>query len=399
MEGRPEMGKIAVFTVFRNTNYGAVLQAYALTRVLRLLSGEEVFLIDYIRDQNTNLMYNGIVFHGKHGRKTVNLQSLKKAFKSLLNYSGTVERTNVFNRFIGECLPVLPHSFFAGDAIRLDGFDCGFVGSDQIWNPELLRGFHDAYFGITTPKLGRVVAYAPSLGKTEFSEGEMRELARKLENVDTLSCREEKGCRFLEQLTGRHVEQVLDPTMLLTADEWKEVADGGCRFPDQYVLVYSLKSDKWLLEQAMKHARVQGKKVLLLAKGDGHPPKGVRYERAYGPAQFISAVSHADCVFTDSFHGTAFSILFGKKFIVRTHGKNGERMKNICGMLGFGERVFRNAEDIPDIEGDIDYATAHGRLEGLRTRSLEYIVRNLRSPKGPGPAAIAPLGGPGPGRG
>lgn len=371
------MGKIAVFTVFRNTNYGAVLQACALTRVLRQLSGQEVFLIDYIRDQNTNLMHNGIVFHGRHGRKTINLQSLKKTVKSLANYSGTVKRTREFLKFIDARLPIFPHPFYAGDPIRLDGFDCCFLGSDQIWNPGIVRKFHDAYFGFTTPRLGRVVAYAPSLGRITFNEKEKLELARKLENVDVLSCREKNSCVFLEQLTGRRVAQVLDPALLLTCGEWNEYGDANCKLPPKYVLVYSLQFDKWLMNQAMEFARAKGLEVLLLGRGNGIPPRGVRYERAFGPGQFLSAVSHAECVYTDSYHGNVFSVVFGKRFVVRAHGEKGQRMESLCGALGLSSRVFREPKDIPDIGMPIDYRTVHACLAELRKASLDYIAHNL----------------------
>lgn len=376
------MGKIAVFTVFRNTNYGAVLQAYALTRVLGKLTGRETFLIDFIPDNVTNLMHNGILYHGRHGRKSINAKSLKKAVLNLVNFTGTVARTRVFLDFISRHLPVHPHPFFSGDPIHLEGFDCAFVGSDQIWNPGVVKKFHDAYFGITAPKLERVVAYAPSFGKSSFSEAEMGELARKLENVDVLSCREEQGCRLVERLTGRHVEQIADPTFLLSRDEWQALADGNCRLPGRYVLVYSLKFDKWLMEQALAKARAEGAEVVLLGAGDGIPhcipPRGVRYEKAFGPRQFIAAFSRADFVFTDSFHGSVFSVLFGKRFVVRALGENGQRMDNLGAVLGIGDRVFREKDRLPDVGIPIDYGSVYRKVEALRLKAEQFITASVQ---------------------
>ena len=376
------MRNIAVFTVFRNTNYGAVLQAYALTHKLHSLTGRNVYLIDYIRDQNTNLMHNGIIYHGKHGKKSINAKSIKKLLLNILNFSGTVSRTNRFRDFIEKHLWIYQKPFYSGDSIELKDFDTAFLGSDQIWNPTLLKGFHDPYFGIVDSDMNRVVAYAPSLGKKTFNAEEQEELKQKLKNVDILSCREEDSCEFLRELTKREVTCVLDPTFLFDRAEWENIMDRECKLPDKYVLVYTLRFDQQLIRLAQEKARAINAKVVVLGSGTGKissDMKGVLHEKAFGPQQFIATVAKASCVFTDSFHGTAFSIIFRKNFIVRAREEKGQRMEHLCRILRLNRRVFRSFEHAVDVEEPIDYEQVYSALNDLRTESIQYIQNALRN--------------------
>lgn len=371
------MCNIAVFTVFRNTNYGAVLQSYASTTFLKHLTGKDVFLIDYIRDQNTNLMHNGLIYYGKHDKKSINRNSIKKFIKSLMNHEGTFIRTKVFLEFIDSVLPVYPQKFYTDDKIKLDGFGYYFLGSDQIWNPDIMKGFHDAYFGITESKPKKIIAYAPSLGKISFSKDERTVLLEKLRNIDALSCREADSCKYLEKLTGREVKCVLDPTLLLKKEEWLLISDENIGLPDNFILVYSLRFDKQLMRCAQEKAQEIGAKVILLGNGEGKPKRGILYKRAFGPAQFITAISKASYIYTDSFHGTVFSILFGKQFIVRANGEKGQRMESLCGLLGLKERTFREIRDMPNIDAKIDYEMVYNRLDELKDQSIKYIIESI----------------------
>ena len=371
------MGKIAVFTVFRNTNYGAVLQSYASTFFLKQLTGDEVYLIDYVRDQNTNLMHNSIIYYGKHEKKCINKNSIKKFVKSIMNYEGTVRRTSVFLSFIDKVLPVYPQKFFTDDKIILDGFNYYFLGSDQIWNPDIMKGFHDAYFGITESKPKKVIAYAPSLGKLSFSKDEQTILVEKLKRIDALSCREVDSCKYLEKMTGREVKCVVDPTLLLDREEWLKISDEKIILPDNYIFVYSLRLDRQLINVAKEKAKEIGAMVIFLGTGEGNPGDGVVYKKAFGPAQFITSIKKASYVYTDSFHGTVFSILFGKQFVVRANGEKGQRMESLCGLLGLKQRTFREIQDLPDIDEKIDYNMAYNRLAELKRQSIQFIQEGM----------------------
>lgn len=371
------MGKIAVFTLFRNTNYGAVLQAYASTTFLKRFTGKEVYLIDYISDQNTNLMHNGLIYYGRYDKTSINKNSIKKFIKSIANYEGTVKRTKVFSRFIDNILPIYPQKFFTNDKILLEDFDYYILGSDQIWNPDITKGFHDAYFGITKTKPKKIIAYAPSLGKITFSENDKAILQEKLDHIDAISCRETGSCRYLEDLTGKKVRCVVDPTLLLNREDWLHVSDQNTELPSKYILVYSLRLDRQLIKIAQNKAEETNSKVIFLGTGAGKTDKGIVYKRAFDPAQFITAINKASYVFTDSFHGTVFSILFGKQFVVRANGEKGQRMESLCGLLGLKQRVFREIQDLPNIDEKINFDKVYARLAELRALSTQYLQESI----------------------
>lgn len=371
------MGCIVTFTVFRNTNYGALLQAYALQKTLIQIQERPVYLIDYIRDENTNLMHNGVLFYGRHRKKTINCRSLKKACKSVLNYYGTVVRTKQFQKFVREYLAVYPVEFYSDDSIYIDNLEYILLGSDQIWNPDITHGFQKQYFGVTNSKPRKVIAYAPSIGKLTFSESEKNQLNELLQNVDVLSCREQQSCEILEKLSGRNVTCVLDPTLLLERDAWERIIDYSCDLPPKYILVYSLRNDQNLTQAAVEKAQKAGCVVIFLGNGHGKRPKGAIYCKAFGPQQFLAAISGAEYVYTDSFHGTVFSIIFHKKFVTKANGEKGQRMEDLCNKLMLGDRVYRDNNKQPEIDSEINYQEIDKKLLQYRDESVKYIRKSL----------------------
>ena len=98
---------------------------------------------------------------------------------------------------------------------------------------------------------------------------------------------------------------------------------------------------------------------------------------AVSPQEFLFLIYNAELVCTDSFHGTVFSILFGKQFVTRANGEKGQRMESICDLLGIRDRVFRDYDNIPTIEKQIDYSEVYKKLDLLKKESIAYIVENM----------------------
>lgn len=363
----------AIFTLFNNHNYGAVLQAYALRTVTEELTQQPTVLVNYIRDPNTNLMHIGPIYHGVHGRLSVNSASLKKLKSHFTNFQGSVVRILRCRSFIRRHLAVTK-PFYTGDPICLPGTDYYFLGSDQIWNLRLMKGFHDAYFGITADKPKKVIAYAPSMGNhLRLTDEEAAEMKRRLQNVDVLSSRESDAAALLSELTGRDVACVIDPTLLLTAEQWDAVASRTVRLPAHYVLVYSLDCNEELLNAARRKAEELGCSVLLLSSPT-RIVKGVDQRRGYGPAEFLAAVRSADHIFTNSFHGTVFSINYHRPFTVKADGDHGIRMRSICSQLHLESRYLETG----DFSSELDFSEADRRLQTLRDAAMRYLQDALQ---------------------
>lgn len=366
-------GKIAIATVFRNTNYGAVLQAYALSSVLEKLTKQQVFLIDYVKDSTLNL-FNYNLFHtAKDGKKYISKDSVKQYIKGIIYPEGTKKRLKNFEGFFDEYLNISEKAYLEGTDIILKDVEFIFLGSDQIWNPYVMHGLHDVYFGMTKENTEKVIAYAPSVGMLEFPEEWKKDFGERLTHVDVLSVREACNVETIEKITGRHTECVLDPTMLMNAEEWHSFATAGKIGNDPYVLVYALTQDAEIIREAREMAAKMNCRVVMLSSGMGTAPKGVWYYRDCGPREFIYAIEHAQMVFTDSFHGTVFSLLFHKMFYTWPIGQRGERIYNLCSEMGVSSRIVdeKNKNLCQEL---IDFENAEQKLEQLRKKSIQYIV-------------------------
>ena len=179
-----------------------------------------------------------------------------------------------------------------------------------------------------------------------------------------LSCREKSGCDFIKELTGQDAQLVLDPTLLFNADWWRKISrKPDYELPKHYALSYFFGiSEEYKL--VINHV-LTAENLELINIFD--PEDKLHF--LTGPQEFLYLVDHAEFVFTGSFHGTAFSINFEKKFI--SFGKNNSRIESILSQLGLINRFCANISDIPS--GEINYQKVNEKLNILRESSLKYL--------------------------
>ena len=199
------MKKIGIMTFHASHNYGSVLQAYALQKKLAV-EGYDVKIINYRTDAQKSCYPLKKKYKGAKG--IVRSLWQKAIFKKLKRrYYG-------FEAFINETLPTTSEvKNEAGLAQYASAFDTYVCGSDQVWNPAC-QDFSPAYY-LNFVEGRRTIAYAPSLGKSEFSEADEALIASLLKGVDSISVREKKGADLLSKLTDKPVENVCDPVVLL----------------------------------------------------------------------------------------------------------------------------------------------------------------------------------------
>lgn len=260
---------------------------------------------------------------------------------------------------------------------RYDTFLCG---SDQIWSP-IIKPVNPYFFLYFTDK--KKVAYAPSLGSTTASDEWRQVVQPLLQQFAHLSVREQQGAALLSEMLHRDVPAVVDPTLLLTADDWQplcaeRVVPDGCK----YLFCYLLTNNPVYLDVVRRYAGQHGLELVLMGL---HP----EYEGQAGhvlwggPSEFLSAVRHADVVMTDSFHATVFSILFKKQFYTFQRFKAGawnnqnSRLENLLGKLAIKGRFVTdgNFDNVPPI----DYDKALALLEAERAASLRYLSSSLKN--------------------
>lgn len=279
------MKKIGIMTFHRADNLGAVLQAYALQTALSEYCNAEIEIIDYqcsgVEDDKKNgnglkgLMLQTYYFW-KHSR----MEKFRKEYLILSERCGAETIAKVSEKY-----------------------DAFVTGSDQVWNYEC-SGWDDAYFLDFVPSNKEKYSYAASIGNYRFDNAEIQHVHQLLQDFSGLSVREWSACDVLETIGMKEIVQCPDPVVLLTMDRWKKImATKRCR--QRYIFVYMIQQDVNLMRSARAYAEIHQCKIISNKKS----PEFILH---CGPRDFLSWIYHAECVFTNSFHGTTFALLFNR---------------------------------------------------------------------------------------
>ena len=246
-------------------------------------------------------------------------------------------------------------------------YDYVVVGSDQVWHnwSETMKELE--YFYLRFVDENKRVNYAPSFGVLEIAP-EFIEVNKKFLNCfKKLSCREKDGCELIKNLTGREALHVLDPSMLLTSEDYMKIArKPNFEVPQHYALSYVLggiiDTHKSLLENVQKNLPI------IDIYNDFENLE--RY--LTGPEEFVWLIAHADLILTDSFHGNAFSINFKKNFVsLICPNDKSHRIESLLSSFCLSNRIYNNDGKIP--EGEIDYDSVYEKLNAMREISLNYL--------------------------
>lgn len=254
-------------------------------------------------------------------------------------------------------------------------YSCYIVGSDQIWNPDITCGLREVYFGaFENRRKEKVVAYGASMGSASLPSEYDRRFSELVRNVDVVSVREEEAIPYIEQFYDGPVTSVLDPVFLLKREEWERIEIPPAE--DGYILYYATEANGDMAEFAGRLAKRTGRTVVELRSGAGSADKEFITDGTAGPAEFLGYIHNADYVVTNSFHGTAFSILYQKKFMVFLHRSLGARIRNILRIHGLEDRLYREEQETA-VDSPIDWARVERRTERNVRGSEEFLRENV----------------------
>lgn len=373
---------IGVLTFQNSDNYGALLQTFATQYILEKY-GFKPEVINYY-SPNKRGMYKLISF----GRG----YTLKNFLGSMIRFPERYPRWRRAEHFRKSWLHLSLKKYQSFDELSRDinNWPIIIAGSDQIWNYEN-TGFDRTYLLDFKRNGLKKVAYAASFGVPEIStfvpesvkkyHPEMKSLKKEYQNMlndfDEISVREKVGSKIVSELINREVDVVLDPTLLLTKDEWLEVAKVK-KTNEKYILVYSIDNKSELFELARKMGKYTGMEVRQIFRPRIGKKFGIRNIQPQF-IDFVSCIVNASIILTDSFHGTAFSINMGKPFYVFYHsGKNNySRIDNLLDLVGLEDRKVYSREDLISID-PFDYKVAHERLNNARKKSLAFLLKSLQ---------------------
>lgn len=302
------MKKIGITTFFQAENYGAVLQAYALSKYIETLDKDNDVKIINFKTKEQEKVYAIFKLHKMSLFRRVCITIL-----ILLHYIKFHRRKKRFHQFVLDKLKLTQHYSTQTDILSSPPImDIYISGSDQVFNP--FRPNHEVYYLDFDKKKSLKVAYAPSFGIRDFNEEVENLVAPLIKDFDYLSCREDDGSKFIGKIVAREIPTVVDPVFLLNKNQWLEIA----KKPDikeKYICIYDLNGGLKLVEIAQKISKETGLPIYCITKNvtKRYNVKQKIYDA--GPLEFLGLIAYSEYLVTDSFHGTSFATLFGKKFV------------------------------------------------------------------------------------
>ncbi len=359
-----------VLTFHASHNYGSMLQAYALQRVLEKLGvGSEI--INFRTDVQKSLT-----------PPPVSLSHPRSSALTCLRFPGRtwalLRKYRRFELFLKKFLNVSKELHSAKeveDYVCLRQFDAIITGSDQIWNPACWD--FDMSYLVDFDYDGKRIAYAPSLGShpENIAEKDRNELIRAINRYDSLSTRELRGQSFLSQFTDREIKVVLDPTLLLDKDDYLDIANVGIPVKEPYIFYYTPREESGFFRKAQEYAQRRGIKILVTQSYEEYCGDNVIRVLDCGPREFLSIVKNATLCIGNSFHLLAFSLILGREFILLSNEAD-SRMMNLLSPMGLTDRlIVGNAAIL--CNGEIDFVEVWEKLSLLREDSMRYLKSAL----------------------
>jgi len=364
--------KIALITIHWTPNYGAALQAFSTVQVLKEFG--EVSVIDY----RSKRLYRSMALLRFGGEFRAVLRVGKDVFRLFPRYC-VIKK---FKRFGHEYLNMTKIISTDQDFNELSRqFDIFVSGSDQIWNPRVSNenGKIDGRYFLDFAGGQKKISYASSIGSYNYSEKELSRVVSLLEQYDHLAVRESDSAKYLEELLKRPVEHVLDPTLLLTKDQWLqafEIDEDDCVNP--YILVYALKKDKALKRAVETVASYLKIRVITIDQDPFTNFKNEKHIRDAGPIDFVKLFSKASYVVTNSFHGVCFSLNFNIPFVVTTPPGGINRIDSLLVAVGAPDRIVKDSAKLSAlVEAKLEFSAMNNRLNRLRKESMKYIKNSI----------------------
>lgn len=370
--------KIGVLTLPLHTNYGGILQAYALQTVLERM-GHEVYLIEKRRKSLKLPLWKAPLSYGKRIVKNLTGHPFPIFYEQKINRETQIIRQNT-DKFISKYIKrKIVNDYYD---IQENDFDAIVVGSDQIWRPKYFHEIEHAYLDFTEGWNIRRIAYAPSFGtdEWEYTPKQTERCCILIKDFNAVSVRESSGVNLCREYLGINAIHVLDPTMLLCKNDYIKLFENAktpqsngtflCYILDETQETTNL-INKIAKERDLKPFRVNSKVENISA-----PLK----ERIQPPIeQWLRGFYDAELVITDSFHACVFSILFQKPFIMMGNINRGlSRFSSLICMLGLEDKLIMD-NHMYKVFTDIDWNKVLSVLITKKNSAITFLSNKLNA--------------------
>lgn len=374
--------KIGILTFQASHNCGSMLQAFALQYVISKKLHQDCEIINYANDASRNM-------YGFFDRRICRA-SIKKNINTLIHLKTFIESYREYEDFSKKHLVLSSTYCRNGKELSkiASNYDIIIAGGDQIWNVCCPDAGKEFYLNFTHDV--RKIAYSPSLGGTNIlKKADNLDVYRQLLNeFQHLSVREQNGKKWLEELSGREVKIIADPTLLLTPEDWCKalpVPEISGKYIFNYAFYYNRPETNRIIQRISKETGMPVYTIDLKSHAIQHLDKyGIKRYDYTGPLAFLGLMKNASLVLTQSFHGTLFSSLFNKIFWsynwVGMHNPEDDRATYILEQMGLIDRyqMIDDLKNNSNILRPIDYIPVNKRITEMRTHAMEYLTDCLK---------------------
>lgn len=360
--------KIKTITCHDVYNAGASLQAYALMKYLQEQK-HNVEIINYKPEYLDNHFRLFKINNPKYERNVV-LKSLYLALK-LPGRVLALKNKKKYDEFREKYLKITEKKYTSNEELKNDPpyADVYICGSDQIWNTKFNNGKDPAFYLDFVPKGKIKAAYAASFA-TERIDNELKsEVRDRISKLNYIGVREISALDILNDLEIKNASQVLDPVFLLNKAEWEKLTYRFIK-EEKYIFVYDFDGNDLIRDIAIEIARKKNLKIYTVFKSN-YADKIVK---GMGPIDFITYIKNAEFVISNSFHGTAFSIIFEKQFVVINRKESiNTRMRDLLSILNISNRLISESYNFNNIIAKIDYEIVNKNLNKKVKISKQYL--------------------------
>lgn len=347
---------VGIYTI-QAENYGNRLQNYAVQFILMQNNCMPRSLYTYDLDES-----------GKKYKIGKHFYLILKKVHGIIETTCKYDLSSNFKRFnnnILYCDEWIGAQTFSNNICAK--FDAIIVGSDQIWNTTFKWFSINSFLPFPHPKK---IAFSASFGVDSIPYNQ--KIVDCLNDFKALSVREEAGAKIIKDLTGRDATVLVDPTMLLTKDEWRKVSKKPRGAREGYILTYFLSPKCEEAKVKVEEIR-EDKKVYELLNPDD------QVAGTAGPSEYLWLFDHAELILTDSFHACVFSFLFNKPFIVYdrnwNEGNMNSRLETLLSKFSL-ERKYAGSGLHNDI-WEHDYTEGYKQLEIERKKTIDFLKKAL----------------------
>ncbi|WP_298906172.1 polysaccharide pyruvyl transferase family protein [uncultured Psychrobacter sp.] len=376
--------KIAIMTQPLGKNYGGIMQAYALQKVLKDM-GHSPITIDY-QTKERGFIYKKFRLAYRLAKKATGKRQAPINLESKIGYltkhnQEFINANIVQSKYINESKKLKKH-------FKKNSYDAVIVGSDQTWRPKYSPNIYDFYLDfISKDKRIKRIAYASSFGVDdwEYSQEETKKCSKLAKLFDAISVREQSGVDLCKEYLGVDSELVLDPTLLLEKEDYLAlIGDRYKADKSEGVFTYFLDKNEDKKKAAEYIANELSSRVYICqAKHSLDDLSSNKLEDYKMPAvqDWLASFANAEFVLTDSFHGMVFSIVFGKPFLVIVNKERGAaRFESLLNKIGGLEHLVYEPSVISKGLIAINSLTAleDERLNVIKINSLSYLEESLK---------------------